>query len=154
MGLSTKTIDRLFERLALAYGVPFMAQYEGMSIGDVKTDWCEWLSPYGARLEAIGWALENLPERPVNAVQFRNLCRSAPAPATVLLPSPAPDPERMRAELEKLAPLLATKRSEPHDGRAWARAIVAADAAGQRLNMTRLRFARQALGLPVSRAAA
>jgi hypothetical protein len=154
MSLSTKTIDRLFERLTLAYGVQFMAQYDGMPIADVKTDWCEWLSAYGDRLAAIGWALENLPERPTNAVAFRNLCRSAPAPATVLLPEPAANPERMRAELEKLAPLLAAKRTEPRDGRAWARKIVGAESAGEKVNRTRLMFARQALGMPVSRVAA
>jgi hypothetical protein len=154
MSLSTKTIDRLFERLTLAYGAQFMAQYDGMPVADVKTDWCQWLSAFGDRLPAIGWALENLPERPTNAVAFRNLCRSAPAPATVLLPEPAPNPERMRAELEKLAPLLAAKRDEPPDGRAWARRILAADSAGEKVNRTSLMFARQALGMPVARARA
>lgn len=154
MGLSTKTIDRLFERLTLAYGVQFMAQYEGMPVADVKTDWCEWLAPYADRLQAIGWALENLPERPVNAVQFRNLCRSAPAPAAVQLPEPPANPQRMRAELEKLAPLLASRRVERLDSRHWARRIVAASDAGERVNPTSLMFARQALGLHAPKVAA
>lgn len=153
MGLPTKTIDRLFERLTLAYGVQFMAQYEGMPIADVKTDWCEWLSMYGNRLDAVAWALDNLPERPTNAVQFRNLCRQAPAPATPMLPSPPPNPERMRTELAKLAPVLSASKGEARDHKAWARSIVARDAAGERINRASAQFARQALGMPVGRAA-
>jgi hypothetical protein len=142
MSLPMKAVDRLFERLAATYGSAWSRQWESVPITDVKAAWSHELAIYTGRLEAVAWALENLPERCPNVIEFRNLCRSAPAPATKLLPSPKADPERVKAELAKLASRNPMDRPDPKD---WARRILARHEAGEKLNPTTLRFAREAL---------
>lgn len=102
MSLSTKVIDRLFDRLALTYGSQWLSMWQGMAAGDIKSLWGAELAVYAGRLEAIGWALENLPERAPNLVQFKALCRSAPAPQAPALPLPEANPARMREALQGL----------------------------------------------------
>jgi hypothetical protein len=64
------------------------------------------------------------------------------------LPEPKADPERVAAELAKLAPIVATVRAAaPVDHKAWAKRIVARHNEGDRINPTSLRFANEALGL-------
>lgn len=102
MSLPTKVIDRLFGRLALTYGAQWMALWQGADLNEVKSLWGAELAPFADRLEAIGWALENLPERAPNLVQFKALCRSAPAPQAPALPLPEANPQRMREALQGL----------------------------------------------------
>lgn len=143
MSLPTKTIEGLWTRLIAAYGVRFLDQYEGLPIADVKTDWAARLSVFSERLDAVAWALHNLPVQPVNAIAFAALCRQAPAPIVPALPLPPANPERMRAELAKLQPVL----SKPvcGDGRDWARRIVARVQAGERVSLVAQRAAASAL---------
>jgi len=96
--------------------------------------------------DALAWALENLPERAPNVIEFRNLARRAPTPELPRLPEPKADPERVAAELAKLVPVRAAI-SESTDGREWARRIIGRFDAGQRINPTTLDFARDALGI-------
>lgn len=148
MSLPTRAIDRLFERLAATYGAAWARQWEAVPIMDVKSLWAHELSIYADRLEVLAWALENLPDHPPNAIQFRNLCRSAPAPVTKALPLPPANPERLKAELAKLGHIAASERSgsAPRvDGRAWARRILGRAKDGETINPTSLRFAREAL---------
>jgi hypothetical protein len=97
-------IDRIFDRLSSTYGKPFLDLYAGTPMGDVKTAWAHELAPFATRagLSAIAWALDNLPERPPNAVQFRNLCRQAPAQPAPRLPEPEADPRRVQAAVADL----------------------------------------------------
>lgn len=124
MSLPLQAVDRLFDRLAATYGRQFLNLYEGLDAAAIKTLWAHELSGFGGRLEAIAWALENLPERAPNVIEFRNLCRRAPATEVPRLPEPPADPARLRAELAKLRPLL-ERKDEPVDRLAWARRIVA-----------------------------
>jgi hypothetical protein len=117
MTIPTRAIDRLFERLAATYGAAWARQWDSVPIMDVKSLWAHELSIYGDRLEVLAWALENLPEFVPNAIQFRNLCRSAPAPATKLLPSPKADPDRVKAELAKLGHIARPAAGTPSRGR-------------------------------------
>jgi len=149
MGLPLKAIDRLFERLAATYGAAWDRSLGTAPISDVKAAWAHELAGFDDKLGLLAWALENLPERCPNVVEFRNLARRAPAPELPRLPEPKADPERVAAELAKLAPIVATVRApvEPVDHKAWAKRLIARHTAGERLNPTTLRFAKEALGM-------
>lgn len=146
MSLSLQAVDRLLERLTATYGRDFLSKYEGLDVNAIKTVWAHELGGFANNLHAIAWALENLPTRAPNAVEFRFLARLAPAPEVARLTEPAANPERVRQELSKLGEI--TK--EPRQGdyhRDWARRIVARATAGDRVSGCALLFARQALGI-------
>jgi hypothetical protein len=102
MTLPVRVIDRLFERLLATYGAQWQALWAGVPIADVKSLWAAELAVFSERLEAIGWALERLPERPPNLVQFKALCRDAPRAEAPALPLPERDPARMAQALQSL----------------------------------------------------
>ena len=145
MSFPLKAVDRLFERLMATYGRDFMSRYEGLELSAVKTVWAHELAGFASRLSDVAWALEHLPERCPNVIEFRNLCRQAPAPETARLPEPKADPERVKAELEKLGGLRQTVTSAPGSGKDWARRILARHANGERIRPISLRFAKEAL---------
>lgn len=151
MSLPLKAIDRIFDRLATTYGRDFSARFEGLEIGAVKSSWAHELSGFAGRLNSIAWALENLPERAPNVIEFRNLCRKAPEPEVPRLPEPTADPARVATELAKLAPVraAAVAGSFGVDHKAWAKRIIARSDAGDRINPASLRFAREALRMTV-----
>lgn len=149
MSLPLPAIDRLFDRLTATYGRDFTSKYEGLDMNAVKSSWAHELSGYEKNLRAIAWALETLPERPPNVIAFRALCRMAPATEAPRIEAPRADPERVKAELAKLAPLR-MKAAAAVDRRDWARRIVKRHEAGERLNMTTLKMAKQALGFQPS----
>lgn len=148
MSLPLQAVDRLIDRLTVTYGTAFLATYAGQDTAAVKSAWAYELAGFASRdgLHAIAWALENLPERAPNVIQFRNLARQAPAAEAARLPEPAADPERLRAELAKLEPLrAAVKAGQFVDHKAWAHRIIARHDAGERVNRTALGMARSAL---------
>ena len=144
MSLPMKTIDRLFERMAAAYGAEWVRRWEGVPIQDVKKAWGHELAVFSSELglKRIAWALDNLTDKAPNAPQFRNLCRQAPAESAPALPMPPANPERMRAELEKIKHL---PTSGGIDSKAWAKALIAKDAAGEKVCPVSLRCAREAM---------
>lgn len=150
MSLPMKAIDRLFERMAAAYGAQWSRMWEGVPIQDVKTAWGHELAGFNGEqgLRRVAWALDNLPPKVMNAPEFRNLCRQAPAEAAPALPLPPANPERMRAELAKLGHVEKAKRMPTTGGidhKAWAKALIARDAAGEKVRPITLKFARDAL---------
>lgn len=149
MTFPLKAVDRLFERLAATYGSAWDRSLGSAPMADVKSAWAHELSGFGDRLQDVAWVLENLPERCPNAIEFRNLARRAPAPDVPRLPEPKADPQRVAAELAKLAPArsAAIASAGGIDHKAWARAIVARVDAGERLRPICVRFAREALGI-------
>lgn len=159
MSLPMKAIDRLFERMAAAYGAQWSRMWEGVPIQDVKTAWGHELAGFNGEhgLRRVAWALDNLPGKVMNAPEFRNLCRQAPAEATPALSLPAANPERMRAELAKLGHVEKAKRMQTTGGidhKGWAKVLMARHEAGERLNPTCLRFAREALRVHLTSEAA
>ena len=102
MTLSIKAIDRLFTRMTATYGADFMGRYKGVPEDDLKAVWAHELAGFEHQLHALAWALENLPERAPNVIEFRNLARRAPAPELPRLPEPKADPERVAREMAKL----------------------------------------------------
>lgn len=147
MSLPMKAIDRLFERMAATYTTQWVRQFEHVPMQDVKTAWAHELDGFSGRLEALAWALENLPARCPNVIEFRHLCRQAPRPAEQQLPAPKADPERVASELSKLRDAMKAAAPNAHavDPKGWAKAILAREKSGDRLNPTTLRFAREAL---------
>jgi hypothetical protein len=140
-------IDRLFERLALTYGAAWQNSFGAAPIMDVKSMWQHELSSFLQNKETmrrIVWALDNLPERVPNVIQFKNLCRMAPAPEVPMLPAPPADPARVAAELAKLAPMMA-ERTERVDPKAWAKQLRFRNLAGERLSSIQIQMYKQAL---------
>lgn len=141
-----EAIDRLFKRLAATYGARWDASLGQTPIVDVKTVWAHELAPFAGQLHRIAWALENLPERCPNAIEFRNLCRQAPAPEAPRIDEPKADPERVKAELAKLAPLREAAASA-HDHKAWARRILEDVKAGIKRSPAVVQMALNAVGV-------
>lgn len=145
MSLPVKVVDRLFSRLIATYGSAFMRQWGDVPEIDIKTVWSHELQGYAMHLGALAWALENLPEKPMNALEFRALCRRAVTTETPRLPVPAADPDRVAQELAKLTSLRGPVFVDDH--KAWAKRIISRKESGERVNPTSLRMARDALGL-------
>lgn len=145
MSLPVQALDRLFARLAATYGAAWERSLGSTPLADVKTAWSHELSGFAGSLNRIAWALENLPPKCPNVIEFKALCRQAPAPEAPRLPEPKADPERVKAELAKLAPVRQAVATSQRDGREWARRIVARQEAGDRIRPITLRFAKEAL---------
>jgi hypothetical protein len=145
MSLPIKAIDRLFERLGATYGSAWTRQWADIPISDAKSAWAHELAGFDGQLESLAWALENLPEKCPNLIEFRNLSRRAPAPEMPKLPEPKADPERLRKELARLGEIKLKTLSTKLDHKEWARRIIARHDAGDKLNPTTLRFAKEAL---------
>lgn len=113
-------IDRLFAKLSVVYGAPFLSKYDGFDLAVIKAEWGDSLAGYQAHNGvAISWALEHLPERPPNVIEFRALCRVAPTPTAKLLEAPKDKPNP--AMLAKVSEGL--EQAKPADGKAWARSM-------------------------------
>lgn len=143
-------VEYVFKRLAATYGAAWDRSLGQAPIADVMTVWGYQLQPFTASRaakEMILWALDNLPERCPNVIEFKALCRRAPAAELPALPEPKADPERMAAALAKLAPLKASMPVGAFDPKAWAKSHQARHAAGERLNANQIRCYRNALGL-------
>jgi hypothetical protein len=151
MSLPSKAIDRLFDRLTATYGNEWINRWQGLDVQAIKSLWGHELAAYANRLEALAWALENLPPRAPNVIEFKHLCRQAPLPEAPRLPEPKADPQRVAAELAKLAPLRQAVMQESGDRKAWAHRIVARSEAGDRVNAAALRMARDALRTHLAR---
>lgn len=143
MSLPLPWVDRVFEKLTLVYGQEFLVRWRDIDLNAVKSDWCHELAGMESSPSRIAFALANLPGRPPSVIQFRELCRSAPAPDVPKLPEPKADPERVKAELAKLAPIRAATAAMPADRLEWAKRIIA-NPAGR--TPTVLRMAADALG--------
>lgn len=142
MSLSTQVIDRLFSRMAATYGAAWDRSLGQAPINDVKSAWGHELQGFAGQLEAIAWALENLPEAVPNVIQFRNLCRRAPAPDVPRLPEPVANPERMREEIAKLGPVRQQLSTGGRPNTEWAHRIVGRAKSGERISPTVLRMAQ------------
>ena len=147
-GRKLTPMERIFERLAATYMTEWSRKVGETPIADLMTIWEHELSGFLQSREAmmaIAWALENLPESAPNVIQFRNLCRMAPALDVPRLDEPKADPERVRAQLEKLAPLREKIISvQAKDCREWARVIMA-NPKGR--TPTVIQMAKNALGM-------
>lgn len=138
-------ITFLFNRLHTTYGAAWKRQFEGIPESDVKSNWGYELAWTFGRPDVIRYALDNLPEKPMNAIEFRNLCRKAPAAKPDAesedIRQPA-HPSVIKKVLTGLAPAAAVGRLD------WARALKAKDEFNpQGVTQTIRKMYRDALGL-------
>lgn len=149
MSLPIVAIDRLFARLHATYGAAWDRAMGSVPVADAKAAWAHELGGFAGRLQDVAWALEHLPERCPNVIEFRNLCRLAPAAEVAQLPAPPADPERIRAEMAKLGPMARQSLSVGGGAanRNWAQRILARVAAGERVGRYARESAQVAMGL-------
>ena len=145
MSLPAAWTDKIFTKLTLAYGRDFIGRWEGIDLNDVKSDWSHELAGFEGHPEAIAYALANLPPKAPSVIEFRAIARRAPLPEVKLLEAPRANPERVAAELAKLAPLRVRKSADLRGGKDWARSLIARAAAGERIRPICLKFANEAL---------
>lgn len=151
MTIPASWIDRIFSEMELAYGHRFLSQWPGIKAEVVKQDWARKLEGFGKHADAIKYALANLPsDEPINALQFRDLCRAAPSPDRFKLPPPTgtADPERVAEILARL------KDHDPVDRLNPLRLLLKWDTEnggvmpnGNRITLAQRQTYRQALGL-------
>lgn len=155
MSLPEAWIGRIFDRMDLTYGHQFLARWDGIDLSKVKATWGQDLACFAQHPQALWWALENLPAKPPNSIEFRALVRQAPSQSfhqpkaplrTLEGPVRTVDPELVAAEMSRL-------RQDPSllqgEHREWARAIVARHRAGDAATPTVLAMATEALGIEV-----
>ena len=145
MSIPLSWVEKIFQKLILVYGRDFFARWEGVALADVKADWAHELAGFESWPEGISHALANLPpSKPPTALEFRDLARKAPRRDALALPEPKADPARMAAELGKLSANKARANASA-DSKAWARRLLAREAAGERLKPAVARLAHAAL---------
>lgn len=126
--LPPDVLDDVLRRLVATYGRRFWAQYEGVEVSDVRAVWARELAGYTDRPESLRFAFENLPEAPPNAIEFRNLCRRAPAPPVPALPAPVVDPAVVRNAIAQANAILAQMPPSKTD---WVEGVAKRLAAGE-----------------------
>lgn len=155
--LPDRVVSRIFAAMRETYGAEFDRQWAPparsgpedrgpeLFLEALLDRWARALAGYAGRLEVIAWALDNLPRRPPNLVEFRDICNRAPTPGQQALPAPKPDPQRV-------AQILARLREAPRNaypGRlGWAHRLRDQEEAGERLSRAARRMWREALGVP------
>lgn len=146
MSLPTAWIDRIFDKLSLAYGREFLGRWEGLDLNAVKSDWAHELAGFERFPEGIAHALTHLdPVKPPTVFQFRDLARKAPRTEDKQLPVPKASPEVVAEQLKRLAPLM--KRAEPRADKEWAKRLKSRHEGGEKLNPHQVKAYRQALGI-------
>lgn len=147
MSLPIAWVDKIFSRLTVRYGDRFLNRWKGIDMDAVRFDWAETLSGFKNWPDAISYALDNIDdEKPPTAAMFRAIASRAPKPEVLALPEPKANPEKVAAELAKLAPLRAEVVSRV-DHKAWAKTLKARHESGEKLNMNQVRCYRAALNL-------
>lgn len=154
MSLPEAWVDRIFTKLSLVHGHQFLSRWDGLSMADVKADWGRDLACFAQHPQALWWALENLPGKPMNAIEFRALVRQAPsqkfhAPGPPVRLEEAPPQVDPQCYAEEMSRLREDPNVLPGEHREWARAIVARHRCGDPATPTVLAMATEALGIEV-----
>ena len=121
--LPSAWIDRIFSKLMARYGRDFLGRYEGMDLSIVKADWSEEMAGMQSRPQAIKYALEHLPVKAPNVIEFKEICNRAPVRPLLALDSPKADQdvidraiaamrEVTRFKGDRLDPIRALRRRE------------------------------------------
>lgn len=154
MTMSVKAIDRIFARLSATYGAAWERSLGSAPLADVKSAWAHELAGFADRLNDVAWALERLPERCPNVLEFRSLCRQSPTPEVPRIEGPRADPARVQQELAKLQEVRTQMAAATTNGKAWARSILAQVEAGHAVSRYRRESAEMALGMRARMSAA
>jgi hypothetical protein len=150
MALTTAVIDRLFDRLMFTYGREWTNKWEGVEIVGIKSMWSHELSMFADNLKAIGWALENLPDRCPNLIEFKSLCKQAPRPTTIALEAPKAPVEVVDRVLAEIA-LKAFKAPKDENGnidhKRWAKRLKNWHENGGNLSLYQIKCYKTALNI-------
>lgn len=142
---SARAVDHVFSVLAATYAQAWTKALGEAPINDIKTAWAFHLSGFTHSKEAkrsIMWALQNLPTKVPNPIEFKALCRQAPSAQEIALPQPKADP----AIVAMVVNGLKAKAPAPKtDFREWARAILQDHAEGRKRTPTVVQMAKNAL---------
>jgi hypothetical protein len=150
MPLPINVIDRLFDRLSFSYGSDWINKWEGVEVVGLKSMWSHELGIFDDNLLAIAWALQNLPDRCPNLIEFKSLCKQAPRPSTMALDAPkAPTEVVDRVLAEIAATALKTPKDENGnvDHKRWAKKLKARHEKGEKLSLYQIRCYKSALDL-------
>lgn len=145
---ASRGVDRLFRVLAATYGAAWERSIGEVPLTDAKSRWSQVLAPYlqlGRPNMAIQWALQRLPARCPNSIEFYNLCCQAPPTDLPIENNVAADPKCVADGLVKVAELRASL-GRPLDHRLWSEKITSRHLAGEKLNPTVLQMALRARG--------
>ena len=147
MVLPTKAVERLFEKLQLTYGTEFTNKWGELNSMDLMTNWAFELAQFADNLNAIGWALQNLPDRCPNLIEFKNLCKQAPRPVTVALDAPKAPVEVIDREISKMLAGLVKKPTDAGDHKRWARRLKERHKKGEHLSPYQINCYKTALDM-------
>ena len=147
MALPTKAVERLFEKLQLTYGTEFTNKWGELNSMDLMTNWAFELAQFSDNLNAIGWALQNLPDRCPNLIEFKNLCKQAPRPVTIALDSPKAPVEVIDREISKMFAGLIKKPTDAGDHKRWARRLKERHEKGEHLSPYQINCYKTALDM-------
>jgi hypothetical protein len=113
MSMPRSWVLEIHRRLTVRYGHAFYAQWRDLDADDVVSDWCDTLDGITARM--VKHALSVLPERAMNASQFRWMCLQAPAEREheAIAYTPAPQTPEQRAVIGIAAAALAARPLSP-----------------------------------------
>lgn len=140
-------VDKIFEKLGMTYGRDFLARWDGFDADamlDVKRDWSMELGGFFDQPDAIAYALAHLPAKPLNVIEFRQICRGAPKPEFKQLPRPTQDPQKV-AEVVNVVKTKLSKFPQ-REPKQWARDLKARHDRGEKLGGHQINAYRQALG--------
>ena len=140
----TETIDAIFATCCARYGTAyFLARWEGQKLSVVKSDWARVLDGLERNQRAVRYALDNLPDKPPMAHEFRRLASNCPEPRHACLEwSPKPDPRRV-AEIAAKAD--SVRKQPPSDPLEVAKGLRAREESGEKLTMGQKDFWRRVL---------
>ena len=147
MSLPITVIERLFQRLDATYGSEFINKWENVSIIDVKSAWAHELAFCADNLKAIGWALENLPERCPNLIVFKNLCKQAPKPQQQALDAPKAPVEVIDREISKMLATMVKRPADTIDHKRWAKRLKERHEKGENLSPYQINCYKVALDM-------
>jgi len=150
----SETIDAIFTACMTRYGSSyFLSRWDGLKLSVVKADWARVLEGLEKNPVAVRYGLNNLPDKPPMAHEFKRICNAAPAPRHACLTHEVQaNPQRIADAVEQVAQARAMP-VQPSDSRALARSLREREAAGERLSIGQRDFWRRALGsqLPLSK---
>ena len=150
MSLQTTVIDRLFARLAISYGTEFTNKWGTLSSIEVKSHWAHELGIFADNLHAIGWALQNLPARCPNLIEFKSLCKQSPRPTTMALDAPKAPVEvvdRVLAEIAATAFKTPKHQNGNVDHKRWDKRLKTFHENGGKLSLYQIKCYKTALDM-------
>ena len=105
-------VNVIFTKMNLLYGRDFTGRWEGLDLQDIKNDWAHELSGFEKRPEAVKYALQNLPPRAPNVLEFRAIVLRAPDVPLQRIAPPAANPELVKAAMKAAREAL-TRMKQP-----------------------------------------